>query len=120
MTQPRTLLEENQMLRQQVADLEQTVNDMRTAPDEQLVRLAKRFGFSKTKCKILVLMSDGNFHTRREILGKVGGRSIDAESIKVHMSQMRKLLQIEGRYSFGYRLLGDALTLVQKVMAGLQ
>lgn len=117
MTQPRTLLEENRMLRDQVSNLQQTLRDLRSAPAEQLARLAMRYRLTPSQCRILVKLSDGQFHQFREIAANCC-RTSTGGSIKVQISKIRKLVPVEGRHCFGYRLPAHSLAEVKAVMAG--
>lgn len=117
MTQPRTLLEENRQLRDLVSSLRQKLHDLRAAPEEQLARLTARYGLSPSQCRILVKLSDGQYHQFRELAANCC-RSSTGGSIKAQMSKIRKLVPVEGRQWFGYRLPPHSLAEVRAVMAG--
>lgn len=117
MTQLRTLLEENRMLRDQVSNLQQTIHDLRSAPAGQVSRLAARYRLTPSQCRILIRLSDGEYHQFRELAASVC-RTSEGGSVKVQISKIRKTVAVEGRHWFGYRLPPHSLADVRATMAG--
>lgn len=100
----RTLQEEVRHLRDEVDDLKHQIREMKAEHAPEAARLAQRFLLPPVKANILALLSSGKILPTTVIAARCCRWGADQSAVKVHISQLRRLVpfQIRGHHGKGY------------------
>ena len=122
MTIPQETLQELTYLRNRVSDLEYLLKT-KVAPisEPASVIVARHFGITVAKAKIIILMSSGRAYTREQIMDAYSnGEAFYLRNVDSQVKRIRRdtTIRFNSLYGYGYELTAESAREVRAVIDG--
>ncbi len=112
---------DTQHYRDRIAELEEEVRQLRAIVQTEMRLLELRFGLTPIEGRIVRVMARGGVWSRDKLAMLCCKGMVEPQVISVHICRIRRkapTLQIGKAWGMGYRMEGESLDAVRRIIAG--